>query len=234
MPERDAYPEAPRVHRSRLETPVSIPPEFPVAGSMMPNSAFKELLGSDDKASRRLADGLSTSQIGQLPNSAMSVFVQKIDPEGSNKASGTMRLPGDPSGLAPEWVRDPSHRDPNGSRWRHPSGEYLDFHNGRPGKKGWRGKDHWHHNGGDDHLVPGVDEIPEPLPVSAPPQPDREPQDTKESGAEESESKLTKDKGFMEKMAAITGLSGAALIAYVIISEGSRLLFPPRNLVPVP
>ena len=30
-----------------------------------------------------------------------------------------------------------------------------------------------------------------------------------------------------------TGLSGAALVAYLIISEGSRL-FPPRNLIPVP
>lgn len=40
-------------------------------------------------------------------------------------------------------------------------------------------------------------------------------------------------KGFMEKMAALTGLSGAALIAYIVVSEGSRL-FPPRNLIPVP
>lgn len=41
------------------------------------------------------------------------------------------------------------------------------------------------------------------------------------------------DRGFMERMAAITGLTGTALIVYLIISEGSRL-FPPRNLVPVP
>ncbi|WP_252243917.1 MULTISPECIES: hypothetical protein [unclassified Clostridium] len=40
-------------------------------------------------------------------------------------------------------------------------------------------------------------------------------------------------KGFWEEMEAITGLAGAALVAYVIISEGSRL-FPPRNLIPVP
>jgi hypothetical protein len=38
---------------------------------------------------------------------------------------------------------------------------------------------------------------------------------------------------FMEQMAAITGLSGTALIVYLIISEGSRA-FPPRNLIPVP
>lgn len=41
------------------------------------------------------------------------------------------------------------------------------------------------------------------------------------------------DKGFMKKMEEITGLTGAALIIYLIISEGSRL-FPPRNLVPIP
>jgi hypothetical protein len=34
-------------------------------------------------------------------------------------------------------------------------------------------------------------------------------------------------------MQELTGLTGAALVIYVIISEGSRL-FPPRNLVPVP
>lgn len=32
----------------------------------------------------------------------------------------------------------------------------------------------------------------------------------------------------------ITGLTGTAAIAYFIISEGSRVVFPPRNLVPVP
>ena len=38
------------------------------------------------------------------------------------------------------------------------------------------------------------------------------------------------DWGYWEK---VTGLTGAALLAYLIISEGSRL-YPPRNLVPVP
>jgi hypothetical protein len=40
------------------------------------------------------------------------------------------------------------------------------------------------------------------------------------------------DQGFLDRMAAITGLTGTALIVYLIISEGSRL-FPPRNLIPV-
>jgi Domain of unknown function (DUF4157)/Novel toxin 16 len=41
------------------------------------------------------------------------------------------------------------------------------------------------------------------------------------------------DRGFMERMAVATGLTGTALIVYLIISEGSRI-FPPRNLIPVP
>jgi hypothetical protein len=41
------------------------------------------------------------------------------------------------------------------------------------------------------------------------------------------------NKGFLKQMEELTGLAGAALIIYLIISEGSRL-FPPRNLVPVP
>jgi RHS repeat-associated protein len=41
------------------------------------------------------------------------------------------------------------------------------------------------------------------------------------------------DPTFMDKMSKITGLTGTALIIYLIVSEGTRL-FPPRNLVPVP
>lgn len=71
--------------------------------------------------------------------------------------TGEIRLPNDPSGLPGDWQRDPGHRDPNGERWRHPSGDVLDWHKGRSGMPGWRGKDHWHHNGGDDHLPPGTE-----------------------------------------------------------------------------
>jgi hypothetical protein len=47
---------------------------------------------------------------------------------------------------------------------------------------------------------------------------------------EKEPSKTNED--FMRKMQELTGLTGVALIIYLIISEGSRL-FPPRNLVPV-
>jgi len=39
--------------------------------------------------------------------------------------------------------------------------------------------------------------------------------------------------GYLNKMQDVTGLTGAALIFYLIISEGSRV-YPPRNLIPVP
>ncbi len=31
-----------------------------------------------------------------------------------------------------------------------------------------------------------------------------------------------------------TGLTGLALLLYIIVSEGSRIAFPPRNLIPLP
>jgi hypothetical protein len=62
---------------------------------------------------------------------------------------------------------------------------------------------------------------PRPVPVPVPaPEPERQPA-------------RQVDRGFLDRMAAITGLTGTALIVYLIISEGSRL-FPPRNLIPVP
>lgn len=82
--------------------------------------------------------------------------VSYVDP------SGLGRLPADPSGLGPQWVNDPTHLDPNGSRWRNPEGDYLDFHKGRPGLPGEKGKDHWHDNGCKDHLHPG-DEVAEEI-----------------------------------------------------------------------
>ncbi len=83
--------------------------------------------------------------------------VNVVDPNGLQ----TIRLPSGPGGLPGSWRPDPTHRDPNGTRMRHPNGDYLDFHRGRPGQTGWKGKDHWHHNGDGEHLKPG-DEVPDP------------------------------------------------------------------------
>lgn len=65
------------------------------------------------------------------------------------------KLPSDPSGLPSEWTLDSTHKDPNGLRYRHPDGDYLDFHRGRADEAGWKEIDHWHHNGGKKHLRPG-------------------------------------------------------------------------------
>jgi len=42
------------------------------------------------------------------------------------------------------------------------------------------------------------------------------------------------DSSFMKYMEQATGLTGTALLIYIGASEGSRIFFPPRNLVPVP
>lgn len=40
--------------------------------------------------------------------------------------------------------------------------------------------------------------------------------------------------GFWHHMQQVTGFTGAALVIYVIVSEGSRVAFPLRNLIPAP
>jgi len=41
------------------------------------------------------------------------------------------------------------------------------------------------------------------------------------------------EQDFLKSLEKITGLSGTALLLYILVSEGSRL-FPPRNLIPAP
>jgi len=79
---------------------------------------------------------------------------------------GLIELPSSPSGLPSNWTPDTSHLDPNGERWTNGT-DILDFHKGRSGLPGWRGKDHWHLNNGEEHFSPGeqcptADDIPKP------------------------------------------------------------------------
>jgi RHS repeat-associated protein len=71
--------------------------------------------------------------------------------------------------------------------------------------------------------VPGPAPAPVPAPVPTPtPTPQSQPDTPSRPGIFN-----------LKYWEAITGLTGTALIAYLVLSEGSRL-FPPRNLVPVP
>jgi hypothetical protein len=121
------------------------------------------------------ANGATADQRGTSATGENAAFVvaetAQNQPEGDNLDIGSrseaMTLPNGPDGLGPEWKLDPTHKNPNGLRFRHPSGRYLDWHPGEDGKPGWKGRDHWHDTGGKDHLPPGT-KIPDPGPVSAP------------------------------------------------------------------
>jgi len=84
--------------------------------------------------------------------------MMRVDPE------GLIILPDDPSGLPPDWSRDPTHKSPNGSRWRNPQGGCLDFDLPSPVQK----EPHWHDctdpkdkKKKDKHRYPG-EECPQP------------------------------------------------------------------------
>lgn len=68
-------------------------------------------------------------------------------------------LPKDPTGLGPDWKRDPGHKAPNDERYVNDKGDKLDWHKGIPGEPGEMGKDHWHWvpggNKDKEHYHPG-------------------------------------------------------------------------------
>jgi RHS repeat-associated protein len=87
---------------------------------------------------------------------------QPRQPERSKQPSWdpSKPLPDDPSKLGPDWKKNPDHKDPSGEEYvNDKTGEKLEWNKGRPGKPGWRGKDHWHHTppGGErsGHQRPG-------------------------------------------------------------------------------
>jgi RHS repeat-associated protein len=104
----------------------------------------------------------------------------------------TKPLPDDPSKLGPDWKPDTDHKAPNDKRYKNPKGDKLDWHKGKPGEKGWKGKDHWHWNEHDWHFEPG------------------------------------------DKVARVATVIAVGVAAYWTVSEATRILFPPRNAIPLP
>lgn len=103
-----------------------------------------------------LFGGGDTNLFGYVENDPINF----IDPDGE------MKLPADPGGLPPGWAPDPTHKDPNGERWRYKDTDrYLDYHKGKPnGSRGGNQKlDHWHDSKDGRHkpLLPG-DEVSDP------------------------------------------------------------------------
>ena len=102
--------------------------------------------------------GIETGYLGSY------VYVGN-DPTRWIDESGCLRLPPNPQGLPPGWREDPTHRDPNGTRYRNPAypdDPPLDYnwpHGDDPGT--WEGTPHWHWDEGKCHLKPG-DEVPDP------------------------------------------------------------------------
>ncbi len=75
-----------------------------------------------------------------------------------------------------------------------------------------------------------------PIPVDAwewATKPAPKPQEWRGPATSPATRQVTPDPDFMKKMSEATGLTGVALLIYLIVSEGTRL-FPPRNLIPVP
>jgi RHS repeat-associated protein len=95
------------------------------------------------------------------------------DPINFIDPTGLLILPADPQDLPPEWVHDPTCQAPNRVKFKHPSGDSLEFDMEQPGEPGWAGQDHWHHNGGKKHLRPGT-WVPDPAPVCTAPSDDEQ------------------------------------------------------------
>jgi RHS repeat-associated protein len=119
---------------------------------------------------------VSEDPLGFADGPHLALYVANRSPNFVDPLGLDIKLPKDPGGLGPEWKPDPSHQDPHGTRYRDPSGRPLDWHPGREGEKGWKGKDHWHdpNNHGRKHLPPGSS-VPDPAPLPKQPPPPRPP-----------------------------------------------------------
>jgi len=125
-------------------------------------------------------------------------------------------VPGDP---ANEWKWNPNPQNRRGGAW----GPKRPIPGQGQSSGSWDPEGHWDIDDGKGNRQ-RYNEKGEPV----------TPEDAHQNKPTTTPSKITISDDLLKKMAAITGLTGTALIIYIIVSEGSRVLFPPRNLIPLP
>ena len=125
-------------------------------------------------------------------------------------------VPGDPTN---EWKWNPNPQNRRGGSWgpkRPISGQ------GQPSGS-WDPEGHWDIDDGKGNRQ-RHDENGNPI----------SPEEAHDKPPKQAPSKIAIPDDLLTRMAVITGLTGTALIIYIVVSEGSRVLFPPRNLLPIP
>ena len=87
------------------------------------------------------AEAIQTASLGSFGVEWSPIEAEEIEEE---KDDGTLTLPEDPKDLDDGWKKDPTHKDPNGTKYVNEDGTAIFFDVGRPGLDGWKGKDHRH------------------------------------------------------------------------------------------
>ena len=132
------------------------------------NQARESDVSTEDPAKRQAKEAAAEQDNGQPAQETQNQSGEQT-PSGQNppeqKTPSSWKpgqpLPNDPSGLGPDWHKNPDHKNPNGEQWvNDKTGEKVEFERGRPTADGWRGEDHWHYTppGGDkgkEHIRPG-------------------------------------------------------------------------------
>jgi len=104
----------------------------------------------DHPPGQELNSGTNTNQANMLTatvqGTQVTVSAQQQGGEKPSSWTPDKPLPNDPTGLGPDWKRDPGHKAPNEERYvNDKTGDKLDWNKGKPGGgKRWKDNPHWH------------------------------------------------------------------------------------------